>query len=194
MVHSHSHFKIKMPKRKHLYVAHIDVFTIKSYDWCLCWHLKRKLPGWGISLIPEHKDREALYFRQAWQGATWGAMKRGASWARPPQRQPAAGLTLWKLHRNLPWQRKQPLLRWTFIKTEPGHTHTRADLGSEPCQSSPPCNPNGGILGKCKVFFTFWSSKCSPCTVVPHTGQPCQQSVSLTFILSCFSKCKNVHY
>lgn len=35
------------------------------------------------------------------------------------------------------------------------HTHTRADLGSEPCQSSPPCNPNGGILGKCKVFFTF---------------------------------------
>lgn len=62
-------------------------------------------------------------------------------------------LTLWELNRNLPWQRKQPLLRWTFIKTESGFTHTHTHTptpipGSEPCYSSPPWNLDGGILGK----------------------------------------------
>lgn len=54
------------------------------------WLLKYKLFVWGISMMfPEHKGR--LYSGQAWQGATSEAMKQGASWVRPPQRQTTAG-------------------------------------------------------------------------------------------------------
>lgn len=45
-----------------------------------------------------------------------------------PKDRPLPVLTLWDLHRNLPWQRKQPLLRWTFIKRGRTHTHTEIHM------------------------------------------------------------------
>lgn len=69
--------------------------------------------------------------------------------------------------------------------------HTHPDLGSEPYQGSPPCNLDGRIVGNVSL-----SSPFDPQNVLslPCAGQACQQSVSLTFILSSFSMCKHVHY
>lgn len=62
---------------------------------------------------------------------------------------------------------------------------TRSDLGSEPCQSSPPCNLDDGILGKWQALCTFTSPTMFSAFLV-------NKSVSWTFhiIIICLSKCK----
>lgn len=78
-------------------------------------------------------DREPLYFSRAWQDWTRGAMKQGASGARPPQRRPAVGPTLKVAEEfTVTVETASPQ---TDVRKDRGWACTRASPGpgNEPC-------------------------------------------------------------
>lgn len=90
------------------------------------WLLKCKLLVWGISMMfPEHKGR--LYSGQAWQGATSEAMKQGASWVRPPQRQTTAGADTVRSAQEftVTAETASPQVN---VHKERAHTHTHTEI------------------------------------------------------------------
>lgn len=163
-----------------------------------------RVGSWNTSYLAEiyhwyfqsTKTERLFIFGRHGRGRPEELWNRGPLECDHPKDSPLLGLTLWELHRNLPWQRKQPLLRWTFIKIEPGRARTRTQTHTQtlvvnPAKTQLSVTSLVGFLENLSL-----SSPFDPQNVlsIPCTGQPCQHSVRLTLVLSYFSKSKHVHY
>jgi len=131
-----------------------------------------------IDMSTAHGCRKSSF----WAGMAGGDLKShekgGLFSATTPKKAPLPAPTLWELHRNLPWQRKQPLLRWTFTKTEPGRAHTQMQtLSVNPAKAHLPLPLVAGFCRNVSRSSPFdpQNVHCLPCT-----GPPCQHSVRLT--------------